>query len=41
MKVTQSDLAKKLDRWHAIVGRAIYEARDMRKAAEDLVKSLN
>ncbi|MBI3035692.1 orotidine 5'-phosphate decarboxylase [Candidatus Woesearchaeota archaeon] len=31
-----SDLAKKLDSWHAIVGRAIYGARDMRKAAEKL-----
>ena len=35
-----SDLAKKLDSWHAIVGRAIYEAKDMRKAAEEFAKSL-
>ena len=35
-----SDLAKKLDSWHALVGRAIYEAKDMKKAAEDLVKNL-
>ena len=35
-----SDLARKLDSWHAIVGRAIYEAKDMRKAAEELTKSL-
>ncbi len=35
-----SDLARKLDSWHAIIGRAIYEAKDMKKAAEDLVKNL-
>lgn len=35
-----SDLAKKLDSWHAIIGRAIYEAEDMEKAAEELVKNL-
>ncbi len=35
-----SDLAKKLDSWHAIIGRAIYEAKDMRKAAEESAKSL-
>lgn len=35
-----SDLAKKLDRWHAIIGRAIYEAKDIRKAAEEFAKSL-
>ena len=35
-----SDLAKKLGSWHAIVGRAIYEAKDMRKAAEELAKTL-
>ena len=35
-----SDLAKKLDSWHAIIGRAIYEARDMKKAAEELTKEL-
>ena len=32
-----SDLAKKLDAWHAIIGRAIYEAKDMGKAAEEFV----
>ena len=35
-----SDLAKKLDSWHAIIGRAIYEAKDMEKAAEEMVKNL-
>ncbi len=35
-----SDLAKKLDSWHAIIGRAIYEAKDMKKAAEEFVKNL-
>jgi len=35
-----SDLAQQLDSWHAIIGRAIYEARDMRKAAEELTKEL-
>ena len=35
-----SDLAKKLDSWHAIIGRAIYEAKDMEKAAEEFAKSL-
>ena len=35
-----SDLAKKLDSWHAIVGRAIYEAKDMKKAAEVLTREL-
>lgn len=35
-----SELAKKLDSWHAIVGRAIYEAGDMKKAAEEFSKSL-
>ena len=35
-----NDLAKKLDSWHAIVGRAIYEAKDMKKAAEELAKKL-
>ncbi len=33
-----SDLAKKLDRWHAIIGRAIYEAKDMKKSAESIVR---
>ena len=28
-------------RWHAIVGRAIYEAKDMEKAAKEMVKSLS
>lgn len=35
-----SDLAKQLDSWHAIVGRAIYEAKDMKKAAEELAKEV-
>lgn len=35
-----SDLAKRLDSWHAIVGRAIYEAKDMKKAAEEMAKEL-
>ena len=35
-----SDLARKLDSWHAIIGRAIYEAKDMKKAAEEFSKSL-
>ena len=35
-----SDLAKKLESWHAIVGRAIYEAKDMKKACEELAKEL-
>lgn len=35
-----SDLAKKLDSWHAIIGRAIYEAKDMKKTAEELTKEL-
>ena len=35
-----SDLAGKLDSWHAIVGRAIYEAKDMKKAAEEFAKEL-
>ena len=35
-----SDLAKKLDSWHAIVGRAIYEAKDMRKAAIECASQL-
>ncbi|MBI2130467.1 orotidine 5'-phosphate decarboxylase [Candidatus Woesearchaeota archaeon] len=28
------------ERWHAIVGRAIYEARDMKKAAKEMVGGL-
>src|SRR3989344_1547490 len=35
-----SDLAKKLSSWHAIVGRAIYEADDMKMAAEEMVKEI-
>ena len=35
-----SDLAEKLDSWHAIVGRAIYKAKDMGKAAEEIAKDL-
>ncbi|MBI2659496.1 orotidine 5'-phosphate decarboxylase [Candidatus Woesearchaeota archaeon] len=35
-----SDLAEKLDSWHAIVGRAIYDAKNMKKAAEEIAKSL-
>ena len=35
-----SELAKKLERWHAIVGRAIYDAKDMKKACEELAKRL-
>ena len=35
-----SDLAKRLDSWHAIVGRAIYGAKDMKKAAEESAKEL-
>lgn len=35
-----SDLAKKLERWHAIVGRGIYESKDMEKAAEEMVKEI-
>lgn len=35
-----SELAKKLDCWHAIIGRAIYEAKDINKAAKEFVKQL-
>ena len=35
-----SDLAKKLDSWHAIVGRGIYESADMKKAAEEYAGQL-
>lgn len=35
-----SDLANKLESWHAIIGRAIYEAKDMKKACEELAKEL-
>lgn len=37
---TISALAKELESWHAIVGRAIYGAKDMGKAAKELVKAL-
>ena len=36
-----SELASRLDSWHAIVGRAIYEAKDMGKAAQEMVKELD
>ena len=29
------------ERWHAIVGRALYNAKDMHKAAKELVRNLN
>ena len=35
-----SELARNLDSWHAIIGRAIYEAKDMEKAAEEFAKEL-
>jgi orotidine-5'-phosphate decarboxylase len=35
-----SEVAKKLDSWHAIIGRAIYEAEDMEKAAEEYASQL-
>ena len=35
-----SDLAKNLDSWHAIIGRAIYDANDIRKTTEGLVKEI-
>ena len=28
------------ENWHAIIGRALYEAKDMKKAAQELVKNL-
>ena len=31
-----NDLASRLDSWHAIIGRSIYGAKDMAKAAENL-----
>ena len=37
---TISDLAKNLEQWHAIIGRAIYEVKDMREAAEEFTKEL-
>lgn len=39
-KITDSALAAG-KRWHAIVGRGIYEAKDMTKAAEELVSQLD
>lgn len=35
-----AELAKKLDSWHAIIGRAIYEAKDMNKAAKEFARQL-
>lgn len=35
-----SDLAGKLDSWHAIIGRAIYEAKNMKKAAKEFTSQL-
>ncbi len=35
-----SDLARKLEFWHAIIGRAIYEAENMEKATEEFTKEL-
>ena len=35
-----TDFAANIDSWHAIVGRAIYESKDMGKAAEELAKEL-
>lgn len=35
-----SELAGKLDSWHAIIGRAIYEAKDMEKAAKEMAANL-
>ncbi|MBS3104900.1 orotidine 5'-phosphate decarboxylase [Candidatus Woesearchaeota archaeon] len=35
-----SEFARKLDSWHAIIGRAIYEAKDIKKAAGEFTKSL-
>ena len=29
------------ERWHAIVGRALYDAKDINKAAKELVRNLN
>ena len=39
-KITESGKAAG-DKWHAIVGRAIYNSRNMNKAAKELVKGLN
>ena len=35
-----SEIAKMLPRWHAIIGRAIYEAKDMEKAAKEMAANL-
>jgi orotidine-5'-phosphate decarboxylase len=35
-----SDSAKICERWHAIVGRAIYNTKDMRKAAKGLAREI-
>ena len=35
-----SEATKLLKRWHAIVGRGIYEAHNIRKAAEELTRQL-
>jgi len=29
------------EKWHAIVGRALYDAKDINKAAKELVRNLN
>lgn len=34
------EVAKKLERWHAIIGRGIYEARDTKQAALDYTSQL-
>src|SRR3989338_1018011 len=35
-----NEFSRKLDSWHAIIGRAIYEAKDIKKAAGEFTKSL-
>ena len=35
-----SELAKHLESWHAIIGRGIYEAEDMKKAAEEYASQI-
>ena len=35
-----NELSSKLKSWHAIIGRAIYESNDMKKAAEEFSKNL-
>ncbi|HJN56997.1 MAG: orotidine 5'-phosphate decarboxylase [Candidatus Woesearchaeota archaeon] len=37
--ITES--AKAAERWHAIVGRALYNAKDINKAAKEMVKALD